>query len=121
MQRKPTPQSRGPNAKERWFHGIVKEMDCIACGKPGPSIVDHIYGSSKKLYNGPERVMVGHWAVIPLCYICDAVKTQGSRKAFEKAFGQQEELWLRMLRENDLQNAVPHNVKSAIVGECLPW
>lgn len=115
MQRKATKQSRGPNAFEKRFMGAVKDLPCIVCGHPGPSIVDHIYGSSKKLYNDLERVHVGHLAVLPLCYSCDHIKTHGSRRAFENRFGQQEGLWFKMLEKYDLE--VPDGVRLAIKGE----
>lgn len=121
MQRKATAQSRGPNAAESRLLGIVKELPCICCGAPGPSIIDHIYGSSKKLYCGIERVHVGHMAVLPLCYSCDYIKTHRSRRVFEEQFGQQEQLWFNMLNKHSLTEMVPENVRQAIAGEILPW
>lgn len=115
MQRKNTKQSPGANNKERQFHSIIKELPCVVCGADGPSICDHIYGSSKKLYNGPERVHVGHYAVIPLCVRCDNVKTQGSRRVFENEFGQPEHFWIIMIGDYGLD--VPENVYEAILGE----
>lgn len=117
MQRKATKQSRGPNTYERKFIEAVKELPCICCGREGPSIVDHIYGSSKKLYNDLERVHVGHMAILPLCVGCDSVKTQGSRREFEQQFGKQEELWLKMLDIHGLIDRVPENVRLAVAGE----
>jgi len=115
MYRPATKQSPGPNTKERAFRGIVKMLPCAGCGAEGPSIVDHIYGSSKKLYKGLERVLVGHYAVLPLCITCDNVKTHGSRRAFVNMFGPPEKLWLDMLLTYDLE--VPDNVFHAIAGE----
>lgn len=114
MQKKATKQSPAANAKERTFMATVKELPCCCCGNDGPSIVDHIYGSSKKLYNGPERVHVGHYAVIPLCIHCDNVKTQGSRRVFENEFGRPEHFWIIMIGDYDLD--VPENVYEAILG-----
>jgi hypothetical protein len=115
MQRRATKQSRGANAREREFIATVKQLPCICCDTPGPSIYDHIYGSAKKLYNGLERVHVGHYAGIPLCLHCDSIKTRGSRRAFEDQFGQQVALWLRLIEIHNLE--VPENVIAAIQGE----
>lgn len=117
VQRRATRQSRGAGAAERRFIHAVKQLPCICCNHPGPSIYDHMYGSAKKLYSGLERVHVGHYAGIPLCYSCDHIKTHGSRKAFEQAFGRQENLWLRLIRTHNL--TVPENVIQAISGELL--
>jgi len=115
MRRKSTKQSPAASANERKFIGLVKELPCVACGTDGPSIYDHIYGSSKKLYNGLERVYVGHYAGIPLCLACDSVKTRGSRRAFINQFGEPEYLWLKMIEDECLP--VPQNVKAAIQEE----
>lgn len=119
MQRKATKQSRGPNTAEKELTAIVKQLPCICCKAPGPSIVDHIYGSSKKLYRGLERVHVGHVAILPLCYSCDSIKTQGSRRRFEDHFGSQEELWFKMLVLHKLIYLVPENARGAIAGELV--
>lgn len=116
MQRRGTKQSPAANTAERAFMAYTKDSDCICCGNPGPSIVDHIYGSSKKLYNGPERVLVGHWAAIPLCVTCDNVKTRGSRRAFEDEFWSQVVMW-RSHIENYGHERIPANVISAMVME----
>jgi hypothetical protein len=89
MQRKPTRQSRGPNAQEKRFHAHTKESDCITCGNPGPSIVHHCEGSTFK----HDKVLCGHYFVIPLCLTCDDVITKGSRKAFRERFGAQSDYW----------------------------
>lgn len=112
MQRKGTRQSPAANAAERRFIAIVKQLPCCVCGQPGPSIADHIWGSSKKLYAGIERVHVGHWAIVPLCQVCDQVKTFGSRRAFQARYGSQASYWLRMVEGYQL--LVPENVKQAI-------
>ena len=71
MQRKPTKQSRGPNAAEKRFHAHIKECECTWCGNPGPSIVDHVKGSTFK----HNKVLIGHWFVLPQCVECDHKKT----------------------------------------------
>jgi hypothetical protein len=83
MQRKPTKNTRGPSAEEKRFHGYTKESDCIQCGNEGPSIVDHVAGATFK----HNKVLIGHWFVIPLCVECDTVKTQGSSRKFVETFG----------------------------------
>ena len=109
MQRKATRQTRGPNAEEKRFHAYTKESDCICCGNPGPSIVHHAEGATMK----HNKVLIGHWFVLPLCLACDDVITQGSRKAFRERFGTQSELW----RKHVFTNAVtpPEDVMIAIL------
>lgn len=80
MQRKPTKNTRGPNAEEKRFAAYTKGSDCIACGAEGPSIVDHVAGATYK----HNKVLIGHWFLIPLCVTCDTIKTQGSGKALAK-------------------------------------
>lgn len=91
MQRKPTKNTRGPNAEEKRFMAWTKEQPCINCGNPSPSIVDHVYGSCFKHL----KVLIGHWFVIPLCVECDSVKTIGSCRGFINKFGSLAALWLR--------------------------
>jgi len=94
MQSRATKQTPAPNAAEKRFQAYTKESDCICCGNLGPSIADHIWGKSKKLYiDNIQRVHVGHWAMIPLCEYCDPVKTQGSRREFFEDFGCQVGMW----------------------------
>lgn len=96
MQRKPTKQSRAANSDERAFQTWVKEQPCCVCGNE-PVIVDHIWGSAKKLYIGVERVHVGHWAVIPLCLECDSIKTNGSRRAFRESCDDPVDFWFNVI------------------------
>ena len=85
MQRKPTKNTRGPNAEEKRFAAYTKGSDCIACGAEGPSIVDHVAGATYK----HNKVLIGHWFLIPLCVECDTIKTQGSGKALVKNINNQ--------------------------------
>lgn len=110
MQRKPTRQTRGPNADEKRFHAYTKESDCIGCGNPGPSIVHHCEGSCHK----HNKVLIGHWFVIPLCLSCDDVITHGSKPAFREQFGPQSELWLKHADSYSL--SPPEDVVQAIWG-----
>ena len=108
MNRKPTSNTRGPNSDEKRFHAITKESDCIVCGCEGPSIVHHCEGSTFK----HNKVLIGHWFVVPLCLNCDDVITQGSRKAFRFRFGAQSDYWnwhfkmTGVLAPADVYNAV---------------
>jgi len=112
MQRKATKQSRAANADEKKFHEYTANCVCIVCGDDGGVIVDHIHGATKKTHVGPERVHIGHWAVIPLCVNCDRVKTMGSRRAFESQCGSQKALWA--LHASGYHGDIPDNVKLGI-------
>jgi len=109
MQRKATRQTRGPNAEEKRFHAYTKESDCICCGNPGPSIVHHAEGATMK----HNKVLIGHWFVLPLCLACDDVITQGSRKAFRERFGPQSDLWHFHIK--DSCSLAPDDVYSSII------
>ena len=84
MQRKASGNTRGANADEKRFMAFVKQCDCIACRADGPSIVDHMYGSSFK----HNKILVGMWALLPYCPACDEVKTILGRKAHDAMFGE---------------------------------
>ena len=109
MERKPTKTTRGPNADEKRFHAITKESDCICCGNPGPSIVDHCMGATFK----HNKVIVGHWFVVPLCQSCDDITTHGSRKAFRERFGPQCDRWVAHVINT--KSKPPEDVWCAIV------
>lgn len=108
MQRKPTSKTRGPNAAEKAHMGWVKMRPCCTCGSPGPSVVNHCEGATFR----HNKILIGHWFVIPLCADCDAVITQGSRKAFRAAFGSQASHWLRLITKYACQP--PADVINAI-------
>ena len=111
MQRKATKQTRGPNAEEKRFHAYTKESDCI-CGNPGPSIVHHCEGATFK----HNKVLCGHWFVIPLCLTCDNVITHGSRKAFRERFCAQSDLWQNhILCSDSFQSTCPVDVYDSII------
>jgi hypothetical protein len=109
MQRKPTKNTRGPNAEEKRFMAYTKESDCIACNHPGPSIVHHCEGATFR----HNKVLIGHAFVIPLCQSCDDVITQGSRKKFREEFGPQSMLWHKHLDNSPF--APPGEVYHAIM------
>jgi hypothetical protein len=113
MQRRATKKStRAQNADEKRFMLWVKEQPCVECGAYGV-IVEHCYGSSM-IHN---KVLIGHWALLPLCEVCDAVKTQGSHNAYQKAFGRtQAEAWNMTIAEYDpLAELVPTEVFKSIM------
>lgn len=93
MQRKPTKNTRGPNAEEKRFLAWVKEQPCCCCGSHAPSIAHHCQGSTFK----HNKVLIGHWFIIPLCSECDEIDTQGSHKAFRERFGPQSERWYGLI------------------------
>lgn len=96
MQRKATKTTRGANADEKRFMSFVKESDCIGCGLEGPSIVDHIYGATFK----HKKVLVGMWALLPYCELCDSIKTIDGRAAHDSAFSfTQAELFEKFLED----------------------
>lgn len=115
MQRKATKQSRAANKQEKDFHKWAKEQDCACCGSSSGSILDHWKGSSKKLYDGITRVHVGHWLVIPLCQSCDSVKTNGSLKVFNEAFGNWLTMWCWLVSSSPF--TPPLNVVNAVEQE----
>ena len=89
MKRKPTKNTRGPNADETRFQAWLKERPCIAEEVPGPSIVHHCEGATFK----HNKILVGHWFCIPLCEEADRVVTNGSRRKFREIYGPQSMLW----------------------------
>lgn len=115
MRRKATKQSRAANASEKRYHQWAKMEPCACCGSFSGSILDHWVGSSKKLYNGLERVMVGHWLLLPLCQQCDDVKTRGSLRAFNDTFGNWLQLWLDFIPGSP--EKPPENVVAAVKQE----
>lgn len=97
------------NADEKKFAKWCKNHSCIVCGLPAPSIVDHMYGSTFR----HNKVLVGHWALLPLCESCDEIKTLGSLRRFEEITGRtQASYWLEMIEE--YHKDVPWDVIMAI-------
>ncbi len=111
MQRKPSKKTRGVNADEKRFMSWVKEQPCIQCCIEGV-VVEHMYGSTFR----HNRVLVGMWALIPLCQMCDNVKTQGSHRAYLDAFGEtQAQSFKRLLHDCPVELLPPHEVQLAIM------
>lgn len=98
MQRRATKNTRAANAREKRFHNFTAERDCITCGNDGPSIVHHCEGSAFK----HNKVLIGHFFVIPLCYNCDTIITYEGKKVFREKFGPQSQLWLKHALNEDL-------------------
>jgi len=73
MQRKTSKNRNGRQASgdEKRFHRWLKEHDCVWCGNPGPSIVDHCKGATFS----HNKVHIGHWFCLPQCVECDTEKT----------------------------------------------
>lgn len=113
MRRKATKNTRGPSADERAYMAWCKQQPCCICGAPGPSIVDHMYGSTFR----HNKVLIGMWALLPYCQVCDSVKTQGSHRAHLKTFGiSQADIWATAHKrfEMETNRMVPFHVVSAI-------
>jgi len=81
------------------------------CGCSGPSIVQHCFGKTFK----HNKVLIGHWFVIPLCIMCDEIDTKGSHGAFRRKFGPQSDLWL------EIYNKSPVDVPKEIVAAIKDW
>ena len=114
MQRKPTKNTRGANAAEKRFMAYTKHSDCINCGRVGPSIVDHVAGATYK----HNKTLIGHWFVIPLCEVCDEVKTQESIRKFKQTFGiTMAQLWAKHVTNWDVMTRenIPRDVQVAIM------
>lgn len=111
MNRKPTPQSPGANAAEKRHISWVKNRGiCAACGDETPVICHHMYGSSFRI----NKILVGHWAVLGLCQVCDNIITRGSRKAFTEIFDKQGVIWRNQIKEYPLVDECPWEVYEAI-------
>ncbi len=108
MQRKKSKKTRSENAEEKAFRKWVAEQPCIECGDY-PVIVDHCYGSSFK----HNKVLIGMWALLPLCEQCDRVKTFGSHNTYREVFGRtQSQAWESLIDKNNY--TVPDDVYLAI-------
>jgi len=107
MQRKPTKNTRGPNADEKRFQGWLKFQDCVWCGSPGPGIVDHARGATFK----HNKVLVGHWFCLPVCVACDNEKTMGGIRQ-----GNESQAWISCHELYNLETGdfAPDDVVDAI-------
>lgn len=115
MNRKPTKNTRGPNADEKRYVTWIKQekITCCACERISPLIAHHCEGATFK----HNKVLIGHWFVIGLCELCDSIVTFGSRREFRNRFGSQAELWLKCIDAYRFDKGLspPEDVKSAIM------
>lgn len=112
MQRKPTRQSRGPDAAEKRHMAWIKERGiCAACVNDGGVIGHHCEGATFK----HNKILLGHWFVIGLCQCCDNIITRQSRRAFRDAFGNQCDLWFKQLQEYPLKHEIGQHEIEAIM------
>jgi hypothetical protein len=112
MQRKATKQSRGPNASEKRFQAHIKECCCAWCSNSGPCIVDHVKGSTFK----HNKVLIGHWFVLPNCVECDHDKTIGGLK-----LGNSAEKWAREIVFYSKSHEIPKEVIESIKHWGTTW
>lgn len=110
MQRKATKKTRGANSAEKEFQRWLKNLPCVACGRPGPSICDHMYGSTFR----HNKILIGHWACLPYCQKCDSVKTIKGRRAHNVTFGITQ-AGLFKLWHNFYGYPIPEEVVNAII------
>ena len=114
MQRKPTKNTRGPNAEEKRFHGWVKQQPCCWCGSESGTIVDHVKGATFK----HNKALIGHWLVVPNCLECDDKKTRLGQK-----LGDYADKWdlLRFSYEMEGNGTVPASVFESIIDWGRSW
>ncbi len=108
MRRKPTKNTRGPNAEEKRYQAWLKEQPCAYCGAPGPCIVDHARGATFK----HNKVLIGHWFCTSRCLECDTKKTiHGDRIDNESS------VWIFQHSEysSETGNPAPYEVEAAIL------
>jgi len=83
-------QTRGEAAVEKRLMRWTKEQPCCICDNPGPSIVDHMYGSTFR----HNKRLIGMIALLPYCQTCDDVKTSGNHNTHLRILGStQAALW----------------------------
>lgn len=107
MHRRATKNTRGPNADEKRFQSYVKHSSCCWCGSDAGSIVDHVKGSCFK----HNKVLIGHWFVLPNCLDCDKKKTVHGQK-----LGDYAEKWLALQTDYEYERGAyaPYDVVEAI-------
>jgi len=112
MQRKATKRStRAANADEKRFMKWVAQQPCIISGNY-PVIVDHCYGSSFI----HQKVLIGHWALLPLSPEVDAVKTRGNHQYYKDMFGEtQSESWFKLIQN------YPEPIPQEVIDSVMDW
>lgn len=95
MNRKPTKNTRGPNAAEKRHADWVKNKGyCSACLAEAPLILHHCMGATYR----HNKELIGHWFVLGLCQHCDDLVTKGSRKRLTEHFKQsQGSMWVQQV------------------------
>lgn len=117
MQRKPTKNTRGPNAEEKRFQAWLKGQPCCVTGKPGPSIVHHCEGATFK----HNKVLIGHWFCIPLCQEVDDVVTFGSRRKFRELYGPQYQYAMHKIYEYEVKENCLRVCPVEVMSSILDW
>lgn len=113
MRRKKTKNTRGPNQQEKDFQGWLKDRRiCCITGQNNVE-VHHCKGATFK----HNKVLIGHWFVIPLCEEVHKEYDQGT-KAFLEKYGPQSGLWMECIKEYVYETGrdyPPEDVTSAII------
>jgi hypothetical protein len=111
MQRKPTRQSRGPNADEKAFQAWLKGRLGITGGE-GLTEVHHCVGSSVK----KNKIHIGHWFCIPLSQSSHWL-FHNRKREWKKSFGVQSFLWeIEIINySNETGREPPNDVYDAIL------
>jgi len=110
MQTKRSAQSRGPNKAELDFMAWCKEQPSVVSGQWGVH-VHHCAGSTCKVRVGFELVQIGHWFCVPLTPD-EHWMFHNRKKEFEKLYGYQRELWLRLVA--DYHESIPDNIFAGV-------
>lgn len=112
MQRKPTRNTRGPNAAEKRHIAWLKDrMICAACNQHGPIIAHHAEGAAFR----HNKVLIGHLFILGLCQSCDNIVTRQSRKAFRDSFGSQSGLWQEQFSDYPIRSDFSDEEIEAII------
>lgn len=112
MRRKPTKNTRGPNNAEKKFMAWCKQRPCIISGAWGV-VVHHCEGATFK----HNKVLIGHWFVIPLCLEWDDVVTHGSRKRLRELSGHPQSYYWKLAHDDYMREtglSAPQEVIDAI-------
>jgi hypothetical protein len=112
MRRKPTRNTRGPNAYEKRFQGWLKEHACVWCNNPGPSIVDHCRGATFK----HNKVLVGHWFCLPQCVTCDTQKT-----IHGKRLGNESKAWAFIANDYEVERMDATSIPDEVFLSIQDW
>ncbi len=82
----------------------IKERGvCAACDTQAQVICHHCYGATAKVKVDLITVIIGHSAVLGLCFCCDNIVTRGSRRTFVDQFGPQNLLWEKQYADSPVR------------------